>query len=96
MLMLSLAQAVFGVAAIAGALAASFFILRRDDRAPLAMVLGGAFGLVFFLTFNPLRFEMVAALLLLATGVVLMIPTNVSDVLDDIEVGESTATRRRR
>ena len=97
MVILTLTQLLLGLATLPPTVVAAVFVIRRDSRAPLWMVVGGAIGLVFFLTFDPLRFEMIAPILLIAAGVLLMMPSvEAADVLDDIEVGESTATRRRR
>jgi len=97
MLMMPLTQALLGAATLGATLAAGVLILKRDARAPLWMVIGGSIGFVFFLTFDPLRYEIVAPILLIAAGVLLMTPqVDVSSVIDDIEIGESTATRRRR
>ena len=97
MLILTLTQLLLGSAALGATAAASIFLIRRDFRGPLWMVISGAFGFVFFLTFDPLRFEIIAPILMIVAGVLLMMPNvDTADVLDDIEIGESTATRRRR
>jgi hypothetical protein len=97
MLMMPLTQALLGAAALGATAIAAVLVVKRHEHAHLWMIIAGAIGFVFFLTFDPIPFEIVAPVLLIATGVVLMTPQiDVSDVLDDIDVGESTATRRRR
>ena len=97
MLIVPLVQLLVGIVALAAVAAASFFVMRRDPRAPLWMVIAGSFGFVFYLTFDPLPYEIIAPILLLVAGVALMVPrVDVAGALDDIEIGESTATRRRR
>ena len=97
MLMMPLTQLLLGMSAIAATAVASYFVLRRDVRGPLWMIIAGSIGFAFFLTFDPIGFEIIAPVLLIVTGVLLMMPhVDVANVLDDIDVGESTATRRRR
>lgn len=97
MLLMPLTQGLLGAAALAATAAASYLVIRRDARAPFWMIIAGAIAFVFFLTFDPVGFEIMAPVLLIVTGVLLMMPNvDVSSVLDDIDVGESTATRRRR
>ena len=97
MLIMPLTQGLLGGAALAATAIASVLVLRRDRRAPFYMVLDGSLGFVFFLTFDPIGFEIIAPVLLIVTGVLLMMPdVDVSSVLDDIDIGDSTATRRRR
>ena len=81
------------MATFAFCVAASWFVLRRDRRASMFMIAGGGCGLVFSLTLQQSLFEVAAAaILLIAVGVILAPRSSNSFG----EMGESTATRRKR
>lgn len=100
MLSLWLCQAVFGAAALIACARASLSALRRQPRMPFQLTLAGAFALIFFMTVDGARIEMMLVSLLAIAAGALMMPMErhrcVHDLLDDIEIGESTATRRLR
>jgi hypothetical protein len=65
------------------------------------LTLAGAFALIFFITVDGARVEMMLVAVLAIVAGALMMPAarfrSVRDLLDDdIEIGESTATRRLR
>src|SRR5687768_33950 len=97
MLVLWLVQIVLGVFTLTSAFVAGQSALRNLPRAGLFVTLTGTAGLLFFLTLKAVPFEMIAvALLAIVVGAVLAPRGETSSPLidDDVEIGESTATRR--
>lgn len=97
MLVIWMAQALFGLAALACSAMAARAVLRRDRRGHFYLMLTGAFALVFFLTLPTFPMEMIGiSLLAIATGAVLApTPERPATTLPRISL-EDTATRRRR
>ena len=91
----SLCQALFGVAALAFCALTADAVLRRGRRAHLWLTLAGAFALVVFLSIPAVRYEMLAVAVLAMIAGVLMAPAAESDPPRTLTF-DSTATRRRR
>ena len=101
MLSIWVCQAVFGAAALIACARASISALRHDPRMSFQLTLAGAFALIFFITVDGARIEMMLVSLLATVAGMLMMPgeryRSVRDFLDDdLEIGESTASRRLR
>jgi len=100
-LILSICQALFGAAAIICCAAAAWSVVRRRDEAGMQLMLAGGLSLAFFLTVPDVAVELLAsAVLAIATGIILT-PRHTAPAFelgggDDLDVGDSTATRRLR
>ncbi len=98
MLILSICQAVFGTAAIVACAAALRSLLRHRRTVSFNLALAGAFALAYFLCVPDIEPQLVVlAVLAIATGALLMPSENQRsrrELIDDLEVGESTAARR--
>ncbi len=103
MLLFSFCQALFGALALTACGIALRAALRRDQGTSLYLIVAGVSGLAFFLTVPGIRVEMIAVALLAIVGAALMIPADVRQSVrkllhpgDELEIGDSTATRRRK
>jgi hypothetical protein len=99
MFILWLCQAAFGVAALAACIFAVRSVLRHDRTLSFYLTLSGALALIFFLAVPGVPPEMIlVSLLAIVTGALLIPAENqrsTRELLDDdIEIGDSTATRR--
>lgn len=98
MLILQLCQAAFGSAAVIACVAALVGLVRHRRTAAFNVTLAGAFALAYFLCVPDVASQLiVVAVLAIATGALLMPSENERsrrELLNDVEVGESTATRR--
>ena len=94
-------RAAFGVAALAACLFAVRSVLRHHRTLSFYLTLSGIITLILFLVVPDTPAELIMiSLLAVATGALLMPSENqrsTHELLDDdIEVGDSTATRRLR
>jgi hypothetical protein len=98
MLILQLCQAGFGSAAVIACIAALASLVRHRRTAAFNVTLAGAFALAYFLCVPDVAPQLiVVSVLAIATGAVLMPSENQRsrrELVDDVEVGDSTATRR--
>ncbi|MGZ5477390.1 MAG: hypothetical protein ACXW3E_02310 [Thermoanaerobaculia bacterium] len=101
MLFFWLYRAAFGVAALAACLFAVRSVLRHHRTLSFYLTLSGIITLILFLVVPDTPAELIMiSLLAVATGALLMPSENqrsTHELLDDdIEIGDSTATRRLR
>jgi hypothetical protein len=97
MLVVWLFQLLTGVLALAFCALTAAAVLRRDPRAPLALTVSGALGLIFFVSVPNIRYELIAvALLAVIAGTVIGTPAAKPQPRNDNISFDSTATRRRR
>jgi hypothetical protein len=101
MLFLWIYRAAFGVAALAACLFAVRSVLRHHRTLSFYLTLSGIITLILFLAVPDTPAELIMiSLLAVATGALLMPSENqrsTHELLDDdIEIGDSTATRRLR
>ena len=90
MLVIWLAQGLFGAAALAFCALTCHAVLRRDAHAPLWLTLAGSLSLVFFVSVPKLPAQMIGISLVAIAAGVLMSPRNERTVALD-----STASRKR-
>lgn len=94
MLIVSLCQALFGVAALGCCAVTASAVLRGDRRAHLWLTLSGSFALVVFVSLPQTPYEMIGVALVTIAAGVLMTPAPADD-RPPLSF-DSTATRRRR
>ena len=97
MLMLAVVQILFAVAALAFCAAAARDAVARSNAVGFHLMLAGATGLVFFMSVPSTPFELpLIAVVTAFTGMLLAPRIEPIGADDDLDIGESTATRRLR
>jgi FtsH-binding integral membrane protein len=98
MLVLSFVQVSFAAAALAGCIAAAASALRGSDSVGFHLMLAGASAAIFFLSVPGVAAELpLVAVVTVVTGMLLAPRIEAVEQHEtDLDIGESTATRRLR